>query len=60
MARPQMHRQAADRFAVCEGSQYRSDFGCPTTATIGINTEQNAADRSHEKADAEGCGGQQQ
>jgi hypothetical protein len=29
MARPQMHRQAADRFAICEGSQYRSDFGCP-------------------------------
>jgi hypothetical protein len=26
----------------------------------GINAERNAADRSHEKADAEGCDGQQQ
>jgi hypothetical protein len=27
---------------------------------IGINAEQNAADRPHEKAHSEGCGGKQQ
>jgi hypothetical protein len=41
----------------CDGQSHQADDQqqrCLPSPTIGINAEQNAADRPHEKADAEG------